>query len=96
MRRLLAATLLAAVTVSFAPAHAEPVCQTVDTKFNAAQVCVTPPSGETVACGSVSVDPSKQTLDDVVTGYVCVSDLGDGPRPYYCVWAGRRPVLCPR
>ena len=95
MRRLLPALALAVAAVSAAPAVASPTCVPVETKYSSARVCATLSLDDTT-CASAAVDPSKSTVDDVVSAYVCLGDPGDGQALHHCVAIGRAYYLCTR
>ena len=96
MLRPLVAAALAAAAVSAAPAVAAPTCQDAGTKLTGTRVCLTLPDGDTVACVSVSVDPSRNTVDDAIGGYLCVVDLGGGYGTHHCLVWGRVVITCSR
>ena len=95
MSRIVRALPLAALGVALSVLPAQAVEQCVEGSYPD-HVCVEALDGNRYACVSGAADPSRQTVDDVIVGFVCLEDIGAGPQFYHCFRIGRTSYMCSR
>ena len=95
MSRIVRALPLAVLGVALSVLPAQAVEQCVEGSYPN-HVCVEALDGNEYACASAAVDPSRQTVDDVIVGFVCVADIGAGPQVFHCLRTGRTSYYCSR